>query len=275
MLRQGVLIIPTAPQVPGATVRSAGAAWVPFVMMMISTVPRPAPAEPGVETITLDNGLTVTIHSAERLRERLTTFKGQSVIRIDEDRMVPVVTDIGDPSIVNKGDGRFHPFPRLLVVQALAALEHRSLTMSVTIYLLPYPRRGGLTSATVGTELFLSPHVLPIQPETAHYIVAHEMGHAFHNWFLPGDSVQWERYCRLRGITDESKFNASANHAYRPKEIFAEDFRVLFGGAAARFGGIVENAELRNPEQVAGLAPFMSQISAGGATRIFFEGPLP
>jgi hypothetical protein len=275
VLRQGVLIIPIAPRAPGAVPRGGGGATVPFVMMMVSTAPRSVETAPGVERIALHNGLTVTIHSAESLRERVATFKGKPVIVLDDDRMIPVITDVDDPSIVNPGDGRFHPFSRYLVLQALDGLEHQSLNMSVTIYLLPYPRRAGFTSATVGTEVFLSPHMLPIGSETAAYIVAHEMGHAFRNWFLPADSQEWDRYCRLRGITNASKFSASASHAYRPKEIFAEDFRVLFGGPAARFGGCIENAELKSPEQVAGLAPFIKDISSGGVDRSFFDGMLP
>ena len=52
---------------------------------------------------------------------------------------------------------------------------------------------------------------------------------------------------------DDERFNDRARHAYRPQEIFAEDFRVLFGGAAAYFGGSIENTEHpASPKSVAG-----------------------
>ena len=273
MLRQGVLIIPLVARSPGAAPHARGAAVVPFLMLLLSSAAKSG--APDTERLTLANGLSVTIHPADRLLEMLTTVDGQPVIHLDDGRVLPVVSDIGDPSIVNKGDGRFHPFSRELVIGALEALEHPSMTMSVTVYLLPYPRREILTSSTVGTEVFLGPHVLPIDRATASYIVAHEMGHAFHNAFLAGDAGKWDRYRRLRGIDDPIKFNAGANHSYRPQEIFAEDFRVLFGGPDAHFGGYVENAELTNPQLVSGLSDFFTSITASGAARNFFGGGLP
>jgi hypothetical protein len=252
-----------------------GSALVPFLMLLVSSAAESAADGAGIERMTLANGLSVTIHSPDRLLEGLTTFEGRPAIRLDDGRMLPIVSDIEDPSIVNKGDGRFHPFPREIVIPALEALEHPSLSMSVTVYLLPYPRREILTSSTVGAEVFLSPHVLPIDRSTAAYIIAHEIGHAFHNAFLAGDSGKWDRYRRLRGIDDPARFSADASHPYRPQEIFAEDFRVLFGGPEAHFGGYVENPELTNPEWVSGLSHFFTSVTAGGAARTFFEGGLP
>ncbi len=72
----------------------------------------------------------------------------------------------------------------------------------------------------------------------------------------------WDEYRRIRGIEDEITFSNTARHAYRPREIFAEDFRVLFGGAAAFFGGRVENPELPSPVTVAGLEEFFLGLAA-------------
>jgi hypothetical protein len=218
-------------------------------------------ADPTVETLALANGLTATIYPADYLRERVDTEGVEPVLRLDDGRLIPVIVDINDPSIHNKGDGSFHPFSTAEATATLRAIEHGSMRMWVRVYLLPYPRRSLLVSSTSGLELFLSPQVLEIDPSIAAYIVAHELGHAFHNRFMFDRPAAWNEYRRIRAITDSSKFSETASHAYRPQEILAEDFRVLFGGEAARFEGRVENPELANPETVAGLESFFVRVA--------------
>lgn len=221
----------------------------------------PPIADAAVEHVALANGASATIYPADYLSDRVVSTGTDSAIQLDDDRLIPVIVDINDPSIVNKGDGTFHPFSTEDVVATLRALDRRLAHMSVRVYLLPYPRRSLLVSSTSGFELFLSPHVLAIDPRVAAYIVAHEMGHAFHNRFMPDGSSAWEEYRRIRGITDVTRFNDRSGHAYRPKEIFAEDFRVLFGGAAAYFDGYIENPELASPESVSGLESFYVRVA--------------
>jgi hypothetical protein len=203
----------------------------------------------------------VTIYDAAYLAARLTTLNGDPAIRLDDGRLVPVITDIQDPSIWNKGDGSFHPFSTGLAMSALRAIDHPSLDFSVRVYLLPYPRRNVLVSSTSGSDVFLSPHVLDIEPTVGAYIATHEVGHAFHNRFMPDGSSAWTEYRALRGIADPTRFSDTASHAYRPKEILAEDFRVLFGGPDARMDGHVENVEIAMPETVAGLERFLAQVA--------------
>lgn len=220
------------------------------------------PTRAGVEYVALANGLSATVYPADYLADRVISPGPEAAIQLDDERLIPVITDIGDPSIVNKGDGAFHPFSIDDVLTTLRALDYRSIHMSIRVYLLPYPRRALLVSSTSGAELFLSPHVLDIDPSVAAYILAHELGHAFHNRFMPDGSPAWDEYRRIRGITDTERFNDRASHAYRPKEIFAEDFRVLFGGAAAYFGGFIENTELPRPESVSGLESFFVRMAS-------------
>jgi hypothetical protein len=220
-----------------------------------------ASAQTGVEVIALANGVNATIYPAEYLLDRVESSGSDAAIRLEDDRLIPVIVDIADPSIANKGDGTFHPFSTEDVVATLRALGHPSVRMTVRVYLLPYPRRNLLSSSTSGLELFLSPHVLAIDPRIAAYIVTHEMGHAFHNRYLPDGSGAWDEYRRIRGITDVARFHALASHAYRPKEILAEDFRVLFGGSAAYFDGYIENPELASPESVGGLESFFVRVA--------------
>lgn len=212
----------------------------------------------------LSNGLAVNIVGADELGNRLTTIGGSPAIPLDDGRYLSVITDIDDPAIYNKGDGEFHPFDTDLVRVALAEISHPHLSqLSITVYILPYPRRNVLVSSTSGNEVFLSPHVLDIDPAISAYIVTHEAGHAFHNRFMPQGSSAWDTYRRVRGITDEVKYADDASHPYRPREIFAEDFRVLFGGTSARFSSSIENPELAEPTFVTGLKSFFEHI--GGA----------
>jgi hypothetical protein len=209
----------------------------------------------------MPNGLSVTVYDADYLASRLTTLSGDPAIRLDDGRYVPVITDINDPSIWNKGDGAFHPFTMDAAESALRELDHPAMQLAIKVYLLPFPRRNILVSSTSGGDVFLSPHVLDIDPTVAAYIVAHEVGHVFHNRYMPDGSSVWDEYRRLRGIDDPSRFSDTAGHAYRPKEILAEDFRVLFGGEDARLDGRVENVEIALPEAVPGLESFLVRVA--------------
>ncbi|MCK5406283.1 MAG: hypothetical protein KAJ37_02460 [Candidatus Krumholzibacteria bacterium] len=208
----------------------------------------------------LANGLDVTVYGSAELASRLSTLAGEQVITLDDGRYVSVITDINDPSIYNKGDGDFHPFSEESVIDVLSGISHPGMDLDVTVYILPYPRRNLLVSSTTGNSVFLSPHVLDIHPAVCAYIVAHELGHVFHNAYMPDDSPLWNRYRWIRTITNSDIYYSGATHAYRPKEIFAEDFRVLFGGEEAAFGGRIENTSLPAPAEVAGLFEFMADI---------------
>jgi hypothetical protein len=208
----------------------------------------------------LANGLDVTIFGSAELASRLTTQAGEEIITLDDGRYVTVITDINDPSIYNKGDGSFHPFREEWVTEVLNGISHPGMNLDVKVYILPYPRRNLLVSSTTDNSVFLSPHVLDIHPAVCAYIIAHELGHVFHNAYMPDGSPLWNSYRWVRGITNSDIYFAGAAHAYRPKEIFAEDFRVLFGGEEASFGGRIENTSIPAPAEVAGLFDFMEDI---------------
>lgn len=227
-----------------------------FLLLVVS-----AGANAATGSIGLSNGISVTVYDADYLVSRLTTLDGEPAIQLDDGRYIPVITDINDPSIWNKGDGSFHPFSVDQAMTALREIDHPSLNLSLRVYLLPYPRRNVLVSSTSGSDVFLSPHVLEIDPTVAAYIVTHEMGHVFHNRYMHDGAAAWPEYQRLRGIDDPSRFYETASHAYRPKEILAEDFRVLFGGEDARLDGRIENVEIALPEMVAGLEEFLVGVA--------------
>lgn len=211
-----------------------------------------------VRTILLTNGIKATIYSSAYLERRVGS---DEVLQLTDGRYFDIITDINDPSVINKGDGSFHPFVEDEVIRALEEISYPDLELSFDIYLLPYPRRNLLISSAGVREIFLSPHVLEIPRDVTAYIVTHEVGHVFQFLNLPDRDVEtWSMYKQLRGISDAAKFSPNGPHAYRPKEIFAEDFRVLFGGEPAKYGDVVENPELVSPAVVAGLKEFFTSL---------------
>lgn len=168
---------------------------------------------------------------------------------------IRLITTTEDPQIQNPGDGAFHPADTETVLEALGAIDPRTVaSLGATIYLLPCPRSGLLSSSAEAGAIYLSPGVREYEAEQVHYLVAHEMGHVFQYAYLPdSDRDGWDAYSRLRGIADPDRYRADAPHADRPHEIFAEDFRVLFGGAIARGDGSVENREIIRPGELPGL----------------------
>jgi hypothetical protein len=169
-----------------------------------------------------------------------------------------LVTSTDDPAIFNKGDGAFHPFEEAEVRAALAGVRYPVGSLHVDVFLLPYPRRNGLESAAAPQLILLSPGVRALSREQQHAEFVHELGHVVQYALMPDpDTERWQRYREIRGIDDDSRFHAGAHHANRPHEIFAEDFRALFGGALANYSGSVENSDIPAPHQVSGLRPFL------------------
>lgn len=173
-----------------------------------------------------------------------------------------LITSIEDPEISNRGAGTFFPAETEEVEAALQALPAAFLRgLEVEIFVLPYPRSGQLASSAVEGAIFLSPGVRLLEPRHVHFLLAHEIGHAVHRRFMPDtERLLWSRFAEVRGITDESRFSENAAHAFRPHEIFAEDFRVLFGGSVARGDGTIENSAIPAPESVPGLRSFFTSL---------------
>lgn len=97
-------------------------------------------------------------------------------------------------------------------------------------------------------------------PEKLHQLAVHELGHQVD--FSLMDSEKWNEYKRLRNITNSSVYhNTSDVHADRPQEIFAEDFRLLFGGETAKKIPHL-NQKLPSPDTVRGLKEFMAKLAA-------------
>jgi hypothetical protein len=156
-------------------------------------------------------------------------------------------------------DAPHHP-----VDPALAAAAWRAVRagfrerLPLTIVCLPRPRRDLPNSSAEDNLIYLSPGAAPYDAAQVSFLLAHEMGHCVHRELLPDSDVAgWTRYRRIRGIEDTDTYHDWAPHADRPREIFAEDFRYLFGGRLANYSGGIENPDLPLPDDVPELAAFM------------------
>jgi hypothetical protein len=156
-------------------------------------------------------------------------------------------------------DGRtYYPMPAEEVAQAISLIELPIGWIEMHIFILPAPRRDVLDCSAEGSVVFLSPGQVPYQDEHIHYTVVHEAGHVVHHILMPESRRDlWQAYAELRGI---DYAEAAEAHAWRLHEIFAEDFRALFGGEMARFGGRVENHDIRPPEEIDGLREFFVSL---------------
>lgn len=223
-------------------------------------------AFPGAGTIPSAAAAGVVIHGPEEtLRDYCEERDGALWLLLPDGSRHELVISTTDPLIVNSGDGSFHPYEEREVRAALQSLRTPLAPLSAEVFLLPFPRRAGLESAAAPGLILLSPGVRPLTPEHQHAEFVHELGHVVQYARLPdGATDEWNRYRELRGISDESLYNATAQHADRPREIFAEDFRALIGGALANYSGTIENAALAPPATVAGLPEFMWSVATEG-----------
>ncbi len=231
------------------------------------------------QTLTLQNGITVDLYSPETILENLAEREedGSLYLRMPGELLrYRLVEDINDEIIMNKGDGMFHPMNHEWVIQAMAEIDLSGVKIdqAVEVFILPYPRYYPFTSSSCGKRIFLSPGVYEIIPYMVAYTVVHEFGHVFQHSYLPDDDIDgWRRYLTLRGIYEDPVYTSTADHMFRPKEVFAEDFRYLFGGEYATYSGAIENPDLLLPTLVLGLEPFMVSLVSG--EYLVDNGPVP
>jgi hypothetical protein len=223
-------------------------------------------------------GAALRVVSAERLLAEATVEVGGRLWLVTpRGTELPLLTDPEDPAVSNPGDGRFHPAPAEWVADAVSELDASFASeLEGTIWILPYPIAGRLRSYTEAGVVYLSPGTVAMSRQQVHFLVAHEVGHLLHQAFLPdADSAGWAAYRRLRGIQDEGRYHQGAPHPDRPHEIFAEDFRLLFGGPLAR-SVPQENQELVPAGQVPGLEAFLRGLLTRSPAAVAWRaGPNP
>ena len=204
----------------------------------------------------------IVVHdAAETLRDYCHSEDGTLWLELPGGMRWELVTSTVDPLITNPGDGSFHAFDAVEVHAALAGVSFPMGGVSAEVFILPFPRRASLESAAGPGLILLSPGVRELSREHQHSEFVHELGHVVQYALLPDSDVDgWERYMNLRGLSSDYN-TALAPHADRPHEIWAEDFRALFGGATANANGTIENSTLVHPSAVPGLGEFMRSVA--------------
>ena len=231
------------------------------------------------QTLTLQNGISIDLYTPETILENLTERDevGSLYLRLPGELLrYRLVEDISEEVIMNKGDGFFHPMNHEWVIQALEGIDLAGIMIDqrVEVFILPYPRYYPLTSTSCGKRIFLSPGVYEIIPYIVAHTVVHEFGHVFQHVYMPDDDIDgWRTYLTLRGIYGDPVYTNTAEHMFRPKEVFAEDFRYLFGGEYATYSGTIENPDLLLPTLVQGVEPFMVSLVSG--EYVVDNGPVP
>lgn len=205
----------------------------------------------------------IVVHDAEEtLRQYCREQDGRLWLELPNGTRWELITSTSDPAITNPGDGSFHAYDAVEVEAALAQVRYSLRHVSAEVFILPYPRRAGLESAAGRGLILLSPGVRPLSREHQHAELVHELGHVVQYAVMPdADAQGWSEYMRLRGLSLDTYTSHSA-HADRPHEIWAEDFRALFGGAMANASGTIENPDLAHPASVTGLEEFMRDLAA-------------
>ncbi len=229
-------------------------------------VPGTLAAEDITQFYTLGNGSTVTVYPPEGILSEMTRRdeSGNLVFYPEGGGSYYLIEDTTSPLIVNKGSGEFLPMSEELVMQALREMDidGRTVDMHTDVYILPMPRLNYMRSTSTNGRIFLSPGVWQISPASVASIVTHEFGHCFQKTYMPyWDTEGWEEYLYIRDILDNPVFSEAAIHMNRPSEVFAEDFRVLFGGTLAACSSPIENPNLVAPAEVAGLRDFMLSLA--------------
>jgi hypothetical protein len=207
------------------------------------------------------NGIEATVYPPEYILENMTLRQGDETLLVVDDVYYALVTDIDDPIIANRGDGSFHPMGLDAVSAALRDIQIEDAQLQVRIFVLPFPRREVMDSSARDDVIMLSPGVREVPDYHVHFTVVHEVGHTFqYRWMPDADTEMWRHYSRMRGIEDPLVYHAAAIHKNRPHEIFAEDFRFLFGGALAVTSGSIENEALLLPGDIDGLQDFLAAL---------------
>jgi hypothetical protein len=209
----------------------------------------------------------IVIHdAAETLRDYCRWQGSTLVFTIPGGASWELVTTTADAAILNPGDGQFHAFDAAEVRAALAGVRYPLARVSAEVFVLPYPRRAQLESAAGPGLILLSPGVRALPAEQQHAEFTHELGHVVQYTLMPdADAAAWGGYRQLRGITDVTTYSSTSAHGDRPHEIFAEDFRALFGDAQANAAGTIENATLAYPTSVPGLSAFVLDLAGAPA----------
>lgn len=208
------------------------------------------------QTSTFANGIRATIYGADETA-------AMCVAKADGSREFS--HPLGGTVALAASTRELYPFDAAVVTAALADMQGFETDVDVQVFILDgIPVETGSSFARRGA-MFLSPSYAPVDAAITAYITTHEMGHVLTWAFVDGQAGRWEAYAALRGI-DLGASGPTAPHAWRAREILAEDLRYLFGGTLATRGIGLENHALSTPDTIDGLRPMLAGYLAGVAS---------
>ena len=215
-------------------------------------------------------GIVAQIHTAQEITAQwLQRSDGRLYLDHPATGRVELIANIDDQRLIRPAD-RFYPFDQEVVAQALRDMQGFSADVTVDVFILPAPPVDPLASYAVAGSIFLAPGYGPVAAQTMAYTTTHEMGHVLTWAFLDASAARWLAYRTLRRIPD-SATGTRAPHAWRSREILAEDIRFLFGGSLATFSGSIENGQLTLPDAIDGLRELLAGFFATAPS----VGPVP
>jgi hypothetical protein len=218
-------------------------------------------AAPGLLALSAVAALAdVQVLTADEVRTRFVVQRGSTSFLVVDGREWELITEPDDPAIANPGDGSFHPMSAAHVRMAARHVGSFTRPLKGKILILPFPRRDALKSSYEEGTIFLSPGVREVVPEHVHAVTCHEIGHLFQAARAPQGSAIWNEYVELRRL-DDPRYHDLAIHRDRPREIFAEDFRFLFGTTLATSSGTIENPDLPLPDTIPGLGEWFRRLA--------------
>jgi hypothetical protein len=204
-------------------------------------------------------GLRATIHTADEIRDRWLEGAGE--------RRTLVHPAIGRLELApaSPADTALVPVDADRVAAALSAVQGFEADLHVHVFLLPAMPEIVASSFARRDAIFMAPKFGRPADAPLAYEVIHELGHVLCWAAVDGRPDRWREYRDLRGL-DPQPDPGRLPHAERNREIIAEDFRALFGGAVAANGGRIENPRLPRPATVHGLRGLLAEFLASAST---------
>lgn len=187
---------------------------------------------------------------------RITVYPPEEVLtycRPEQDRLILYFKTCYPWTLDQTQDSVF-PMDANQVMDAIQQIDYPLDRVVADVLILPFLRMEIPKSSAEGSIILLSPGVSPYSDQHVHYTAVHEVGHIVQHQFMPETAKDlWKEYLGLRGI----EYDACVVSPKMMREMFAEDFRLLFGGELARLNGSSAIKVFDPPQEVPNLREFM------------------
>ena len=211
------------------------------------------------------NGMNVRIHAGDDIAALIQDTDDGLVLRHASIGEVELYRGPEDPRFARTDVTAFEPLSTAAVETALREVHSLNVDLDVDVFVLPSPPVITGCSFARRNAIVLSPAYGVADESTVGSVTVHELGHVLTWAYFDRDETRWDAYLELRGLDAEIN-GATAAHAWRAREILAEDLRYLFGGRTANAYQAIENAALMLPDAVDGLEGFLRSTVSGSPT---------